>query len=29
MLGKGSGAGKDLGQKEKGEAEHEMFGWHH
>ena len=29
MLGKDSGAGEDWGQKEKGAAEDEMFGWHH
>ena len=29
LIGKGSDAGKDGGQKEKGAAEDEMVGWHH
>ena len=28
-IGKDNSAGKDWGQKEKGETEDEMVGWHH
>ena len=29
LIGKGSVAGRDWGQKEKGTTEDEMAGWHH
>ena len=29
FIGKGSEAGKDCGQKEKGLTEDEIIGWHH
>ena len=29
LIGKDPDAGKDWGQKEKGETEDEMVGWHH
>ena len=29
LIGKGSSAGKDWGQEEKGTTEDEMAGWHH
>ena len=29
LIGKGSDAGRDLGQEEKGTTEDEMAGWHH
>ena len=29
LIGKGSDAGRDWGQEEKGTTEDEMAGWHH